>query len=158
MQKAVSGIFSIINGVYGEEWKRTWNENPGAAFNANTVVFKCENCGFWKESTDLTLYAPDDEANVMPDKEQLIPDFLLPELGRIEKEDTEVLSDATSCLQISYITPRELSRSYHVLKKDIHVCNKCGSVMNKLSEEEMRVLSCPVCGVPNEVNQRFYWD
>ena len=59
-----------------------------------------------------------------------------------------------------YVMGRGLNEHYRLLRKYIHLCDKCGGVMHKASYEEERSLRCPYCGgEPEQGNmKRMHWD
>ena len=55
---------------------------------------------------------------------------------------------------------RRLQEGYRLLRRYIHLCDKCGGVMHKASYEEERNLHCPYCGGAPEQGtmKRILWD
>ena len=102
----------IKDGVYGNELQQAMKETPYAAINAERVLYICKDCGHWEVSYDVTLFAPNNP-------------------NSISKKQTD--EEWGEC---SYCNSMELKQEYHILKKYVHKCCKCGKTMHKMSDGE----------------------
>ena len=117
---------AVRTGKYGEEWKALAAGVEYVAVDAEAYVYLCRKCGAWKEEPGLSLFVPKGEAQMAAAKDR--------------ERDAKKWNDAP------YVTPWELRADYKLLKRRIHKCDKCGSVMHRMSEEELLKLPCPKCG------------
>ena len=83
----------IRQGVWGEEYRQAFADNPLMAVDVEEEVYICGTCGRWKNEKNMDHYAPDH-----------------PE----EKAVGE---------QASYVMPAELYEDYHLVKRKVHFCD-----------------------------------
>ena len=59
-----------------------------------------------------------------------------------------------------YVMGYELKEQYHILKRYVHKCKKCGDVMHKATVKEKGSLHCPKCGgePSNDSVRIICWD
>ena len=57
-------LAEIDAGEYGPDWQELYRKTPYAAINADYIIFLCDSCGAWEESTDISLYAPNDSDSI----------------------------------------------------------------------------------------------
>lgn len=50
----------IINGKYGDYFKRSFESVKHVAVDAEYHLYKCRKCGHWKDESGMSLYAPND--------------------------------------------------------------------------------------------------
>ncbi len=132
-------IEEIKSGKYGEEWKKIFNSQPYTATNAHKYLYKCKNCGYWEESKELSLYVPND-----------LESFPKTQFGIKTVEEWGY---------VPYVTEIELKYDYHLIKRYIHKCPKCGKTMNQATEKnEFLTLSCPDCGALAKREGELMWD
>ena len=115
----------VKNGKYGKELREKALNTPFVAVDAEKHVYKCSKCGAWKCEEGLALYEPND---IEKFKAIRIGDKTVGELGE------------GPCVFGPYFD------DYHIVKQYVHKCDKCGSSMQKASEEEIENLPCPKCG------------
>ena len=126
-----SMLKDIASGKYGEEWNDALTNTPGAAINAETVIYICNSCNTWEEGRDITLYAPN---------------------------NPEITAAAEKLGVVPYVMGSDLKSDYHVIKRYFKKCNKCGKRMHKAVMHETENLCCPKCGAANKANDMFFWD
>ena len=128
----------IADGKYGEKRKHLVAETPYVAVNAETIVFICNDCGYWEEGQNPTLYAPHDPESI---SKELFGSKTVKEWGFVP-----------------YVTPGKLRKNYHLLESYRRLCSKCGGKMHKATKKELKTLSCPKCGEPNISEDIMMWD
>ncbi len=128
----------LAEGKYGADRQELYKKTPYAAISAEYVVLVCGACGAWEESTDMTLYAPND------------PD----EIGKKQFG----IKTAEEWGYVPYAFSNTLKKDYHVLKREYHTCSKCGKRMHKASSTELIGLPCPECGTVNQLEGIWCWD
>lgn len=57
---------SIDKGEYGDEWQKLYKETPFAAVDIWRELFICDSCGNWKVKPNLSLYAPNNPEQIIP--------------------------------------------------------------------------------------------
>ena len=119
-------IDEVKNGRYGEEWKRLALSEDFVAVDAERYLYICEKCGYWTVDLDLSLYAPNDPETI---KTMQYGEKTVEEWGKVP-----------------YVMRWDLEQDYHLLKKRIHKCKKCGDSMRIATSEEEYRLPCPECG------------
>ena len=85
-----SMLKDIASGKYGEEWKDALNKTPGAAINAEVVIYICNSCNTWEEGRDITLYAPN---------------------------NPKITAAAEKLGLVPYVMGSDLKSGYHVIKR-----------------------------------------
>ena len=133
-------VSDIKEGKYGDEWKELMLSEEFVAVDAERNLYVCKECGYWTVDSDLSLYAPND-----------------PDLIRNKQYGIKTVEEWG---EVPYVMGGDLRDDYHLLKKWIHKCEKCGSVMHKGTEEEKENLPCPKCGgkPKTESTMYFMWD
>ena len=113
-------------GKYGEDWKRLSLSEEFVGVDAVDYIFVCKKCGNWTVDSGLSLYAPNDVKKLRKKK---YGEKTVEQLG-----------------EVPYATTYDFKEDYHLLKRYIHKCDKCGAVMHKATKEEEGSLQCPKCG------------
>ncbi|MBO4869423.1 MAG: hypothetical protein J5585_06890 [Clostridia bacterium] len=131
-------INDIISGKYGKRRQELFNNTPLATVNAEQALFVCESCGAWKQDVDLTLYAPNNPKKLLKSKS----------LKKAVEEQGYVL----------FVIGWELKENYHIIMEHYCFCPKCKKRMKKSSQDDTKVLKCPICGTDNDPLDSFCWD
>lgn len=113
----------IKNGKYGQKWKDLALSEKYVVVDAERYLYVCGKCDHWSTDYGLSLYAP---VNTDKIANMSFGDKTVAELG-----------------YIPYVTN---FRGFHILKRYVHKCEKCGAVMHKATNKEERDLPCPDCG------------
>jgi predicted RNA-binding Zn-ribbon protein involved in translation (DUF1610 family) len=131
---------NIKKGEYGRKWQEIALDTPHVAVDAEKYIYACRNCGAWKIEEGLSLYEPNDFEKL---KDLRFGDKTVRELG-----------------EMPYVMWEDLKSDYHIVKRYIHTCDKCGSRMHRVTSEEMNSLPCPECGgTPDEnATTGLNWD
>ena len=130
----------IKNGKYGKEWQDIALKTPHVAVDAEKHVYSCRKCGAWKTEEGLSIYEPDDYESLNTKRYGHIP--------------VEERGDDPFVLAMNH------KKDYHVVKRYVHKCDKCGSRMHRVNENEFHDLPCPECGGKPEkgYNSIILWD
>ena len=130
-------VRKIRKGEYGQEWKRRFESVPGAAVNAEMLLYVCSGCGCCREDLNLSLYEPVNPAAVC--------------------ETVDIFCGANPAEDVDYVMPNRLSRDYRKIKVFTHVCPECGKRMHQYKDGERIV--CPECREGQmEITGEFIWD
>lgn len=116
-------LAEVKAGKYGQEWKDLALSEKLVAVDAELYLYMCKECGHWEVDYGLSLYAPNDPDEIA--KEQF---------GEKTVEEWG---------EVPYVMDFD---KYHILKRYIHKCEKCGGLMHKATREEENNLPCPDCG------------
>ena len=126
-------------GKYGAEWKNLTKGEKYVAIDASSHVYVCGKCGYWNVEPNRSLYVPKN-----------------PEALRIKykMECGKKLESRKS------VMPCDLAEDYRILKRRMHKCGKCGSIMRRIRNVKRIQLPCPYCGgAPEESGEnRIIWD
>ncbi len=133
-------LSDVKAGKYGEEWKKLALSEELVAVDAETYLYVCKKCGHWDVEPGLSLYAPNDVKKLKKKK--------------YGEKTVEQWGEAP------YVMSMDLEEDYHILKRRVHKCEKCGGVMHKATREEELNLPCPDCGGAPEKGQvnMIMWD
>ena len=123
-------LLAVKKGKFGSEWKELYLNNQYVAVNAERYVYLCRKCGHWVVEEDL--YIPNNL------------DIITKKIKKMGKD--------------YYVMDYELKTEYHLLKRRIHKCSKCGKVMHKANFEEIDNLKCPKCGGKPRLIDFGCWD
>lgn len=125
-------VANIKFGNYGDEWRKFFNSVPYTVVDAEGYLYKCETCGNWEVAPSLDIYAPKNSYN---------------------EKTIEELNN------IPFVSKYKLKYDYHLFKRYIHKCSKCGTEMRKITDDsDFMNLNCPKCHTLNEPNGFFNWD
>lgn len=126
-------------GKYGPEWKELVTSGDCIAVDAETYLYMCK-CGHWTVEEGLSVYAPNDP-EALSNKQYGIK--TVREWG-----------------EVPYATTMDFDGEYHLVKRRIHKCEKCGGTMHKASKKEEGSLPCPDCGGKpvNDFVNIIHWD
>lgn len=127
----------IIAGKYGPERRTILYNEPYAAVDIEQYVYKC-SCGYWKVDKELSLYAPNNP-EAIPKKQYGIK--TVEEWG-----------------YVPYVTRFQLKEDYHLIKRYIHICSKCGKRMRKAQKRELEEIRCPKCDSLCRQRDYLFWD
>ena len=116
----------IKKGKYGKELQEIALNTPHVAVDAETYLYECRKCGNWRIEEGLSLYEPDDF--------ELLKDI---EFGQ---------KTVRQLGEMPYVMWSDIRKYYHIVKRYVHKCDKCGSRMHKLTVDEIDSLPCPKCG------------
>ncbi len=119
-------LADVKAGKYGEEWKRLALSEELVAVDAERYLYVCKKCGHWEVEYGLSLYAPN---NVKKLKKKKYGEKTVEQWG-----------------EVPYVMSMDLEEDYHLLKRRVHKCEKCGGVMHKATRDEESNLPCPDCG------------
>ena len=130
----------VSKGKYGKEWQELYNSEPLVAADAEVYLYVCKKCNYWETDYGLSLYAPNDLKTLK------------------KKRYGEKTVEGWG--MVPYASGDDFKEDYHLLKRRIHKCEKCGSVMHKSTKQEEDNLPCPVCGGPPEEGgaSTIMWD
>ncbi len=117
---------AIKKGEYGEEYKKLALSEKYVAVDAEEYVYSCRKCGNWTTEMGLSIYAPDN-------------------VERLKRKRSGIKT-VEEWGEVPYATDYDFKRDYHLLKRRLHKCSKCGGIMHKASNKEIINLSCPECG------------
>ena len=121
----------IDRGHYGPEWQKIYRHTPYVAVDAALELYLCDNCRNWKSDKNLSLYEPNDIAQI--------------------KTRRYGIKTVEEWGHIPYVLDFELEQDYHLIKEYPHTCDKCGNPMRKIDKDHIPdILSCPKCGSDNE--------
>ena len=116
-------------GKYGEERRQLSLSEELVIVDAENYIFVCKKCGNWTEDLGLSLFAPND-VNKLKKKKYI----------------KHVEEWGTTAYYMPYGMIPGFQEDYHLLKRYVHKCDKCGSVMHKATKKEECHLPCPECG------------
>lgn len=117
----------VRRGDYGDELQSISQELPFFAVDAESYLFKCSGCGYWEVGPGLSLYAPNN-----------LKAYIQRRYGQ---------NTIAGWNKESYVTFNELQSNFHVIKRYLHPCPKCGKRMRKADKEtDFLSLPCPGCG------------
>lgn len=121
-------VQDIEAGRYGKEWQELAAQTEHFAIDAENHLFRCENCGFWKCSPSLSIYAPRNVKKVLSTQ---YGEKTVREWGRAP-----------------YVMTADLKSDYTLVKERIHTCDHCGHDMRMFSDRGAghAALKCPDCG------------
>ncbi len=126
--------------MYGDEWKKLVLSEEFVAVDAERYLYICKKCGHWTVGLGLSLYAPNDPKVIM--KRQY-------GIKTVEEWG-----------EVPYVMRWDLKENYHLLKRRVHKCDKCGGVMHKATDKEESNLPCPKCGAAPKKGSMYLidWD
>lgn len=132
-----STVNEILDGTWGEEYKKIVEENQLAGPDVENELYICRACGQWKAEKNMNLYVPKDPEAIW-DKQYGI--MTVRERGRVP-----------------YLMRYDLEQDYRCVKIKRHIC-KCGKRMHKVSLDEIDTIPCQYCGTVNSVENHLCWD
>ncbi len=113
-------------GKYGQEWKELSRSKEYVVIDAEDHVYVCGKCNHWSVEPGLSLYEPKDVDTL---REKPYGEKTVEEWG-----------------EVPYVMASDLQEDYQLLKRRVHKCSKCGSVMHKATKVDLLQLRCPHCG------------
>ena len=126
----------IAEGKHGAELREAYKNTPFAAINAEQKGYICEKCGYWEDGYDYTVYAPNDPATVLENREKWGDNWVPWEM--------------------------DVRREYHIVEPYHHKCKQCGETMNEIREKHilslLKILKCPHCRGELEAVGFICWD
>lgn len=129
------------HGRFGKKLYRLLKKHPDAVLDPTLVLTHCPKCHWLGRELDLTAYVPK------------------PGYDRA-KGPKGVWSGAFPALNIDYVSPNDFRVHYDVLEKYGHCCEKCGTELELISEQELRSrkIPCRKCGESLQVFTDRMWD
>ena len=104
-------VKDMTSGKHGFIAKVFFEEHPDGAINAELTLARCDNCGYYDNVKDLTMYVP--------------------KKGYVKTEDPEsIWSSAAPFKGADYVSPTDLEKNYIPYQKYPHKCNCCGGDLN----------------------------
>ena len=131
---------AVRNGKYGQEWKNLVCSGKYVSVDAEEYVFVCDNCNHWVVEEELSVYEPNN-----------------PQLLAKRRFGEKTVEEWGG---VPYATTEDFVEDYHLLKRRIHKCEKCGEEMHIATENEIDNLPCPCCGGAKDDKYISYicWD
>ena len=151
-------VKKIQKGKYGAKAKKLFQNEPFAAVDCETGLFKCE-CGNWKAEEIMDFYVPKDREKIKAK-----------EYGRwsiaTEEAEEHIGKTVEEIGHIPYVSQGELQDDFQLVFSLPHVCKKCKKEMKRIKHPDSYVmrygLSCPKCGAKNRFDPRhtgmILWD
>ncbi len=129
------------HGQFGKKLYRLLKKHPDAVLDPTLVLTHCPKCHLLGRAMDLTAYVPK------------------PGYDR-SKEPKGTWSGAFPALNIDYVSPNDFRVHYDVLEKYGHCCEKCGTELELISEQELssRKIPCRKCGEILQASTALMWD
>ena len=114
-------VKAIKDGIYGEEYKKFFEEHPNAAVNCELITAVCEECGRLDSVMDMSLYLPVDDSVL--------------NAGYVTKEELE--SDFKKCKEYNRkCTCGGHMRTFDLLDELFLRCIKCPQCENNMTLTE----------------------
>ena len=129
------------HGQFGKNLSRLLKKHPDAVLDPTIVLTHCPKCHLLGRAMDLTAYVPK------------------PGYDR-SKGPKGIWSGSNPALDIDYVSPGDFRVHYTVLEKYGHSCEKCGTELELISEQELenRKIPCWKCGEILQVSTGLLWD
>ena len=131
---------AVRAGEYGIEWQKLVAENDYAVIDAEKYIYLCRRCHNWQSEPGLSIYEPKDIEAIKI---------------KYKLDCDDELKDRP------YVTTMDIKEEYRILKRYVHVCNKCSGIMHRATKDELEYLPCPECGgAPEEPGSSgmILWD
>ena len=128
-------------GRFGKKLYKLLKKHPDAVLDPTLVLTHCPKCHRLGRERDLTAYIPK------------------PGYDR-SKEPKKEWSFANPAMDIDYVSPTDFKVDYIILEKYDHRCEKCGTELELIREQELgsRKIPCRKCGEILRVSTDIMWD